>query len=464
MRQPARLLPLAAASWHSGPHETHRRLLALLLVLVAALDAHAQTALRLRWELKGDVFTGTPPSGAPLARPSRSPTPTPGRSRPRAGRLTSTRSSAWYSRQRNGRHRHRTDPGRVLPPGAGAVVRGSRARQDRGVRGLHQPDWQHHAGAGRTLHRVRREPHEGIRHPRLHGEALRAAGPAGRARRAWSRRRRSARSKNAASRDLPIDALPLVLPTPLRVENGPEGTLRLTGAPRISAPPELGDEQSLATAWLSKPFAKARPTTRRRSRSCWERWRVSVPRKPTTWPSLRRHPHHREFACRRVLRPAVAPQSFAAGGRGRGAACCPRSTSQTPRVSVPRPDHGRLPQLPAQGHVFRVLDLMARYKLNTLHFHLTEDEGWRSIFRACPNSPRWAPGGDTRSIRPPAFRRHTGPGPDVDHPLGSGFYSRSDYIEILSTRRHGISRSFPRSKCPATPAPPSRPWKPVSGG
>lgn len=27
--------------------------------------------------------------------------------------------------------------------------------------------------------------------------------------------------------------------------------------------------------------------------------------------------------------------------------------------------------------VLRLLDVMSRYKLNTFHFHLTDDEGWR---------------------------------------------------------------------------------------
>ena len=34
--------------------------------------------------------------------------------------------------------------------------------------------------------------------------------------------------------------------------------------------------------------------------------------------------------------------------------------------------------------VFRWLDLMARYKLNTFHFHLTDDEGWRIEIAGLP--------------------------------------------------------------------------------
>jgi hexosaminidase len=34
--------------------------------------------------------------------------------------------------------------------------------------------------------------------------------------------------------------------------------------------------------------------------------------------------------------------------------------------------------------VLRTLDLLARYKLNVFHFHLTEDEGWRVEIPSLP--------------------------------------------------------------------------------
>ena len=42
--------------------------------------------------------------------------------------------------------------------------------------------------------------------------------------------------------------------------------------------------------------------------------------------------------------------------------------------------------------VKRYLDVMAVYKLNRFHFHLTEDQGWRIEIRRIPSSPRSAPG------------------------------------------------------------------------
>jgi hexosaminidase len=84
-----------------------------------------------------------------------------------------------------------------------------------------------------------------------------------------------------------------------------------------------------------------------------------------------------------------------------------------------------------KAEVFRVLDLMARYKLNVLHFHLTEDEGWRVEIPSLPElttvGARRAHTLDSSLHLPPAF----GSGHDVANPYGSGFYTRADYADIL---------------------------------
>src|SRR2546430_13125085 len=81
--------------------------------------------------------------------------------------------------------------------------------------------------------------------------------------------------------------------------------------------------------------------------------------------------------------------------------------------------------------VLRTLDLIARYKLNVLHLHLTDDEGWRIEIPSLPEltalgARRGHPPDSDRHL-PPAF----GSGPAVDQPWGSGFLSRADYVEIL---------------------------------
>lgn len=84
--------------------------------------------------------------------------------------------------------------------------------------------------------------------------------------------------------------------------------------------------------------------------------------------------------------------------------------------------------------VKRLLDAMAFYKLNKLHLHLTEDEGWRIEIDELPELTQVA-----------AFRGHTsddsenlqpsygsGPFTDPDTGYGSGFYSREQYIDLIT--------------------------------
>src|SRR3989442_5060604 len=81
--------------------------------------------------------------------------------------------------------------------------------------------------------------------------------------------------------------------------------------------------------------------------------------------------------------------------------------------------------------VLRTLDLLARYKLNVFHLHLTDDAGGRielpSLAALTAVGARRARTLDSGTHLPPAF----GSGPDIDRPWGSGFYSRADYVEIL---------------------------------
>jgi hexosaminidase len=81
--------------------------------------------------------------------------------------------------------------------------------------------------------------------------------------------------------------------------------------------------------------------------------------------------------------------------------------------------------------VMRLLDCMARYKLNRLHFHLTDDEGWRLAIPALPElagigARRGVPA-HGRACLPPSF----GSGADACASAGTGHYSEQDFIAIL---------------------------------
>ena len=84
-----------------------------------------------------------------------------------------------------------------------------------------------------------------------------------------------------------------------------------------------------------------------------------------------------------------------------------------------------------KSEVLKVLNLMSLYKLNVLHLHFSDDEGWRVEM---PSLPELTTVGATRAHSTdgltsilPAY----GSGPSADNPAGTGFYSKADFVEIL---------------------------------
>ncbi|HZX57566.1 MAG TPA: family 20 glycosylhydrolase, partial [Mucilaginibacter sp.] len=85
----------------------------------------------------------------------------------------------------------------------------------------------------------------------------------------------------------------------------------------------------------------------------------------------------------------------------------------------------------SKEEVFRILDVMALYKLNIFHLHLTEDEGWRLEIAALPEltevGAKRAHSLDAKNTLPPSH----GSGGDTTNTNGTGYYTKADYIEIL---------------------------------
>ena len=87
--------------------------------------------------------------------------------------------------------------------------------------------------------------------------------------------------------------------------------------------------------------------------------------------------------------------------------------------------------------ILRTLELMSIYKLNTFHFHLTDDEGWRLEIPGLPEltgigAKRGYPFNDNHQLHP---SYGSGPG---NNSSGTGYYSKEDFVEILryATQRH----------------------------
>lgn len=88
--------------------------------------------------------------------------------------------------------------------------------------------------------------------------------------------------------------------------------------------------------------------------------------------------------------------------------------------------------------VLKLIEAMSIYKLNALHLHLTDDEGWRLELPSLPElTSVGAKRGHTLDSKHFLPASH-GSGPDVNNTVGTGFYTRADYIEILryATDRH----------------------------
>jgi len=84
----------------------------------------------------------------------------------------------------------------------------------------------------------------------------------------------------------------------------------------------------------------------------------------------------------------------------------------------------------SKAEILAILDQMAAYKLNRLHLHLADDEGWRVEIAGLPEltaigSRRCHDLAERTCLLP-----QLGSGPDPSTPV-NGFYSRADYIEIV---------------------------------
>ena len=84
--------------------------------------------------------------------------------------------------------------------------------------------------------------------------------------------------------------------------------------------------------------------------------------------------------------------------------------------------------------ILAVIEQMAAFKLNKLHLHMGDDEGWRLQIQGLPELTAIG----ARRCHDPAEDRclmpFLGSGPDVAAP-GSGYLSRADYVEILKAAK-----------------------------
>ncbi|KQY95302.1 N-acetyl-beta-hexosaminidase [Caulobacter sp. Root1455] len=84
----------------------------------------------------------------------------------------------------------------------------------------------------------------------------------------------------------------------------------------------------------------------------------------------------------------------------------------------------------SKAEILAILDQMAAYKLNRLHLHLADDEGWRVEIAGLPELTRIGSRRCHDLTERTCLLPQLGAGPDPSTPV-NGFYSRADYIEIV---------------------------------
>jgi len=100
--------------------------------------------------------------------------------------------------------------------------------------------------------------------------------------------------------------------------------------------------------------------------------------------------------------------------------------------------------------ICKALDILSFYKINTLHMHLTDDEGWRIEIAQLPELTQvGGQRGHTTKDSPalhPAYG--SGPLPYGRGKTGSGFYTRHEFIEILKYAQQRHIRVIPEINMP----------------
>lgn len=233
---------------------------------------------------------------------------------------------------------------------------------------------------------------------------------------------------------LPAEEVPLVFPTPRRVQRQP-GSVHWSALPRIEAAAELADEVALAREYL-RPYLSAGVA---RAGASLLRLRVAA-------LAGQASPEAYELEVEPAGDVLITGQSPAGVARGLASLreLLPTRLAPAEGVDLPAIRVADAPRFAYRGLmldvarnfeprsvVLHVIDAMARSKLNVLHLHLTDDEGWRLPIDGLPElttvGARRGHTLDSAQFLPPAY----GSGPAIDDPGGSGHFSHADYIAIL---------------------------------
>ncbi|GAA4427179.1 family 20 glycosylhydrolase [Pontibacter saemangeumensis] len=249
-------------------------------------------------------------------------------------------------------------------------------------------------------------------------------------------------AQNKAIKDIPVEKLTKVFPTPASYTETGKG-ITLTPAVPIVADKTFSKEAALLAEYLGGVFGQEPPVQPTATGKA-----IRLQKKDGLGPEA----YELQVTPQEVVISATTPAGIFYGTQSLKVLVPPTALA-SPQKSVeivgvkvsdnPRFGHRAFMMDVARNfqkkeQVLKVLDLMALYKLNVLHFHFSEDEAWRLEIPGLPEltevgSERGHTIDDGENLQP-----SYGSGPDVNASSGSGYYSKQEFIDILkhATARH----------------------------
>jgi hexosaminidase len=249
-------------------------------------------------------------------------------------------------------------------------------------------------------------------------------------------------AKNLNASALPANKLVKILPKPLSyAETG--GAFLLTADTKLLADQAFTSEASLFNAELATLLGKKLTSVGQVQRNFIQLKLV---------PSLPNEHYHLSVAKNRVLLSASSAAGIFYGLQSLKQLMPPLTwAKQQAKIAIPTVEVKDAPRFGYRSfmldvarnfqdkkQILKLLDLLALYKINTFHFHLNDDEGWRIAINGLPELTEV--GGnrghtlDEAQHLKPAY----GSGAETNRAPGSGYYTREDFIEILkyAKQRH----------------------------
>lgn len=260
-------------------------------------------------------------------------------------------------------------------------------------------------------------------------------------------------AKNQGLSHLPAEQLPFILPSPLNYQRRP-GFYPLTAAATITSDQTFANEADMLNEELQKIFGKKLKLRtgnstlpgidmRRERGLSKEAYRININNRQIV---LSASSPVGMFYAIQSLKMLIPPDVGAKKQHTTIAVPCvdvndsPRFGYRSFMLDVAR-------NFQTKEEIFKILDLLALYKLNTFHFHLTDDEGWRLEIPSLPELTEiGAKRGHTltdKDLIQPSY----GSGDRAEFP-GTGFYTKADFIEILRYARARHIRVIPEIETP----------------